>query len=62
MKKTIPVVIEIKENEGAVWVGDSLVAVIPLRFADLPSVLEEVRRKVAEKIALYFEEIWLSGR
>ncbi|RKY57541.1 MAG: hypothetical protein DRP94_08625 [Candidatus Latescibacterota bacterium] len=62
MKKTIPVVIEIKEDEGAVWVGDSLVAVIPLRFADLPSVLEEVRHKVAEKIALYFEEIWLSGR
>ena len=62
MKKTIPVVIEIKQDEGAVWVGDSLVAVIPLRFADLPSVLEEVRRKVAEKIALYFEEIWLSGR
>jgi len=62
MKRTIPVVIEIKQDEGAVWVGDSLVAVIPLRFADLPSVLEEVRRKVAEKIALYFEEIWLSGR
>jgi len=62
MKKTIPVVIEIKQDEGAVWVGDSLVAVIPLRFADLSSVLEEVRRKVAEKIALYFEEIWLSGR
>lgn len=62
MKRTIPVVIEIKQDEGAVWVGDSLVAVIPLRFADLPSVLEEVRSKVAEKIALYFEEIWLSGR
>ena len=46
MKRTIPVVIEIKENEGAVWVGDSLIAVIPLRFADLPSILEEVRRKV----------------
>jgi len=62
MKRTIPVGIEIKQDEGAVCVGDSLVAVIPLRFADLPSVLEEVRRKVAEKIALYFEEIWLSGR